>query len=304
MSQTKKILITGANGLLGQKFLALTKDENALEVIPTSRSVQALQLEGVSVELMDITNQEQVERLISSYKPDIVVNTAAMTQVDACESDRENAIAINTEAPAFIAKLSKANDFQFIHISTDFIFDGKAGPYREDDQPNPVNFYGQTKLDAERKVLEENPDSCILRTVLVYGIAAYMSRSNIVLWTRESLLNGKEIKVVTDQWRTPTLAEDLAQGVLLAIHKEAKGIFNISGREMMSPYQISQETAKVFGLDATLIKKADSSTFSQPAMRPPKTGFIIEKAENNLGYKPHSFTEGLELIKSQLQAFK
>ena len=136
--------------------------------------------------------------------------------------------------------------------------------------------------------------------MLVYGVSEDMSRSNIVLWVKKSLEEGKQIQVVNDQWRTPTLAEDLAQACELALKKNATGIFHISGEEMMTPLDIARQTAQFFGLDASLIKPADSSTFTQPARRPPKTGFVITKAKTQLGYQPHSFTQGLALIRDQL----
>jgi dTDP-4-dehydrorhamnose reductase len=138
--------------------------------------------------------------------------------------------------------------------------------------------------------------------VLVYGVTQDMSRSNIVLWVKKSLEDGKTINVVNDQWRTPTLAEDLAMGCFLAATKKVKGIFNVSGDQMMTPYDIAIATADFFKLDKSLIHQTDSTKFTQPAKRPPKTGFIIEKAKKELGYKPRTFTEGLELLSSQIKA--
>jgi dTDP-4-dehydrorhamnose reductase len=189
----------------------------------------------------------------------------------------------------------------FIHLSTDFIFDGEAGPYDEEAQANPLSFYGDSKLKAE-EIIKNTPDLdwAIARTVLVYGIAQDMSRSNIILWVKKSLEDGKNIKVVDDQWRSPTLAEDLAMGCFLIAKHKAKGIFNISGKDLLTPYQMALKTANFFGLDKDLIEKADSTTFTQPAKRPPKTGFIIDKAKNVLGYNPHSFEEGIAILANQL----
>jgi len=127
-----------------------------------------------------------------------------------------------------------------------------------------------------------------------------MSRSNIVLWVKNNLEQGKEINVVNDQWRTPTLAEDLAMGCWLIVKHKAKGIYNISGEEMLTPFELAHKVATVWKLDSGLIKQADSSTFTQPALRPPKTGFIILKAKKALEYQPHTLIEGLELVKLQL----
>jgi dTDP-4-dehydrorhamnose reductase len=195
----------------------------------------------------------------------------------------------------------KVNAF-LCHVSTDFIFDGKNGPYNEEAEANPISFYGWSKYAAEKVVINSNLKWGIARTVLVYGIAEDMSRTNIILWVKKSLEDGKTIKVVTDQWRTPTLAEDLAQGCWLIANKEAEGIFNISGKDLLNPYQMAHMTADFFGLDKTLIQEADSSTFTQTAKRPPRTGFILDKPMNVLGYNPVSFEEGIAILANQIQA--
>ncbi|MEQ8243946.1 sugar nucleotide-binding protein, partial [Fulvivirga sp.] len=182
----------------------------------------------------------------------------------------------------------------------DFIFDGSHGPLTEEEAPNPISYYGESKLAAEKLVIESKIKWSIARTVLVYGIAHDMSRSNIVLWVKNSLEAGKAINVVNDQWRTPTLAEDLAMGCYLIASQSATGIYNISGEELMTPYDIAIKTAEYFQLNKSLISETDGSKFSQPAKRPPKTGFIIDKAKTKLGYSPKSFEEGLRVLASQL----
>jgi dTDP-4-dehydrorhamnose reductase len=140
--------------------------------------------------------------------------------------------------------------------------------------------------------------------VLVYGIVGDMSRTNIILWVKDSLEKGKNINVVTDQFRTPTLAEDLAVGCWQIADNEATGIFNISGKDFLTPYEMAIKTADFFGLDKNLIAMANSSTFSQPAKRPPRTGFIIDKATAILGYKPHSFEQGIKIVAEQFEQQK
>ena len=166
--------------------------------------------------------------------------------------------------------------------------------------PKPVNFYGQSKVAAEHTIQQSPISWCIIRTVLVYGITSESSRSNIVLWVKRSLEEGKTINVVNDQWRTPTLAEDLAMGCYLTAIKKVSGIFHISGKDFLSPYDIAIQTAEFFKLDQSLIKATDSARFKQPAQRPLTTGFIINKAKAVLGYSPHSFIEGLGILSSQL----
>lgn len=295
-----RILVTGANGLLGQKLVELISTKNDY-LIATAKSKMVIDLPRGEYHSLDITNRNEVERVLQNSKPDVIINTAAMTQVDQCESEQEKCWLNNVTAVENLVSACEQTKTHFIQVSTDFIFDGTHGPLDETAKPNPISFYGKSKLAAEETVQKSSADWAILRTVLVYGITKDMSRSNIVLWVKKSLEEGKTISVVNDQWRTPTLAEDLAMGCYLAATKKAKGIYNISGDEMMTPYDIAIKTADFFGLDKSLIKQTDSIQFKQPAARPPKTGFIIDKAKKELGYQPHSFVEGLEVLKSQLR---
>ncbi|MBC7452052.1 MAG: SDR family oxidoreductase, partial [Cytophagales bacterium] len=251
-------------------------------------------------ESMDITSEEHVLAVFRKHKPDAVIHTAAMTHVDQCELNKEACVDQNINAVKHLVKAAQETDSFFLHVSTDFIFDGTHGPLTEEAIPNPVNYYGWTKWEAEKVVEQSGLAWAIARTVLVYGVVQDMSRSNIVLWVKNNLEQGKAINVVNDQWRTPTLAEDLAMGCWLIVEYKAKGIFNISGEEMLSPYDLAHKVADVWNLNKDLIKQADSTTFTQPAARPPKTGFIISKAKKVLSYQPHSLIEGLELVKSQL----
>lgn len=298
-----KILITGSNGLLGQKLVSLLYLLPEVTLIATARGANRDEIyEDYIYESMDITSEKNVLEVFRKHKPDAVIHTAAMTHVDQCELNKEACVDQNITAVNHIVKASKEVGAFLLHVSTDFIFDGTHGPLTEEEKPNPVNYYGWTKWEAEKAVEASGLKWAIARTVLVYGVVQDMSRSNIVLWVKNNLEQKKEINVVNDQWRTPTLAEDLAKGCWLIVQKQAQGIFNISGEEMISPYDLAHEVANVWNLDKGLIKQADSSTFTQPAMRPPKTGFIIDKAKKQLGYKPHTLVEGLELVKEQLLA--
>lgn len=295
-----KILVTGSNGLLGQKLTELLEKDQSVELIATAVRPAVLPVKSGEFLLLDITDAGSVDRVIDQCKPDVIINTAAMTQVDQCETQREACWKSNVEAVENLVKASRRNNVHLIHVSTDFIFDGTKEMLDENAVPNPVNYYGESKLAGEKVILESDISWCIIRTVLVFGVTRDMSRSNIVLWVKKSLEQGKTIQVVNDQWRTPTLAEDLALGCYLAAKKKAKGIFNISGKDYLSAYDIAIRTAEFFKLDKSLIKETDSTKFTQPARRPPRTGFIIDKARRELKYEPHSFEEGLREIATQL----
>ncbi|MEK6480161.1 dTDP-4-dehydrorhamnose reductase [Catalinimonas sp. 4WD22] len=298
-----KILITGANGLLGQKLIALLTHAKGIEVVATSRgeNVNYYDLPEYHFRSLDITDREQVNQIIEEEKPDVIVHTAAMTNVDACEQNQSECWEVNVVAVEWLLEAAKEINAFFIHLSTDFVFSGSNGPLAEDESPAPVNYYGKSKVEAELLVQQSEVKHAIVRTALVYGVAPSMSRSNIVLWVKESLENGKSIKVVDDQYRTPTLAEDLAQACWLIAQKKAQGIFHISDEEVFTPYELAIMVAEHFNLDKSLISRTDSSEFKQPARRPPKTGFIIEKAKKELGYQPHTFKEGLAYLEKHLK---
>jgi dTDP-4-dehydrorhamnose reductase len=297
-----KILVTGANGLLGQKLSALLIEDNDVSPILTSRSKLSFPAHRGEFMAMDITDAKAVRDVLISAKPDVIVNTAAMTLVDQCETQQDECWKNNVTAVENLIEACALTKTHLIHVSTDFIFDGSRGQLDENAIPNPVNFYGKSKAAAEKLIMDSEISWSILRTVLVFGITHDLSRSNIVLWVKENLEKGKSIKVVNDQWRTPTLAEDLAMGCYLAAKQKAKGVFNISGKDFMTPYDIAIATAEFFKLDKSLIVPADSSTFTQTAKRPAKTGFIIDKAKRELGYEPHSFMEGIAVLAKQIAA--
>ncbi|WP_025764733.1 SDR family oxidoreductase [Dyadobacter tibetensis] len=297
----KRILITGSNGLLGQKLVALLLTRQEVTVIATSSGRNRLPFqEGYIYHEMDVTNPDSLEKVITLTKPQVIIHTAAMTNVDTCELEKEMCWKINVTAVEYLVEICSRLDIFLQYVSTDFVFDGKQGPYTEQDEPNPISFYGWSKYAAEKLVKHASLRWAITRTVLVYGIAQDMSRSNIILWVKKSLEEGKNIQVVTDQWRTPTLAEDLAMGCYLIAQQEAPGIFHISGAEMLTPYDMAIRTAEYFDLNKHQIAATDASQFVQPARRPPRTGFILDKACQQLGYQPHTFLEGIAIMASQM----
>jgi dTDP-4-dehydrorhamnose reductase len=224
-----------------------------------------------------------------------------MTNVDTCEADPEGCELLNVKSVSYLIQACKPNNTFFCHVSTDFIFDGLSGPYDEHAIPNPISIYGESKLKAEQLLQASTIPWGIARTILVFGIVEDMSRTNIILWVKKSLEEGKTINVVTDQFRTPTLAEDLAMGCWLITKNHVQGIFNISGSDFLTPYEMAIKTAEFYDLPKELIKKADSSTFSQPAKRPARTGFILEKAKKELGFSPRSFNEGIAFMAKQVK---
>jgi dTDP-4-dehydrorhamnose reductase len=238
---------------------------------------------------------------VAQEQPTHLIHTAAMTNVDECELNQDACWLHNATAVGYLVAACTTHQVHLTHVSTDFVFSGEEGPLTEDAVPAPINFYGRSKLAAEQLVQASPGPWVIVRTVLVYGTAHDYGRTNIVLWVRDSLRAGKQIKVVDDQFRTPTLAEDLAEGCWLAAKRKATGIYHISSSEVLTPYQMALQVATYFQLDRSLITRVDGSSFSQPAKRPPRTGFIISKAQQELGYQPHDFQSGIALLARQTE---
>ena len=301
----KQILITGSNGLLGQKLVSALLNKNTFQIIATSKGENRInQNGGFTYQSLDITNKQEVDAIISKYTPDIIINTAAMTNVDACETQKEECWKLNVTAVEYLVSAIEkfTPNTHFIQLSTDFIFDGEKGSeYTEEDAPNPLSYYALSKWEAEKRVMISNVTWAIARTIIVYGIVDNMSRSNIVLWAKDALSKGQKINVVDDQFRSPTLAEDLAAGCILIAEKEATGVFNISGPKTLSVLEIVNAVADYWKLEKSLITPSKSNTLNQAAKRPPRTGFVIDKAIKELGYAPHSFEEGLEILDKQLK---
>jgi dTDP-4-dehydrorhamnose reductase len=294
-----KLLITGANGLLGQHLITLLLQATDWQVIGIGKGpcrLPQLKNDHWRYHSLDMTDGVAATAFYLAERPDIIIHAAAQTQVDFCELNPVACWDANVTATRFLVEAAKVFQPFFIFVSTDFVFDGTAGPYTETDGPNPVSYYGGSKWAGEKEVLQSGLASAIVRTCLVYGTTHDGSRSNIVSWVKNSLGAGKSINVVNDQWRTPTLVNDLAMGILLVAQQRAQGIFHISGNEILTPYDMAIATASFYGLDKTLITAVDAGSFTQPAQRPPQTGFVITKAQTQLGYRPHSFAEGLAMM--------
>ncbi|MEC8853233.1 MAG: SDR family oxidoreductase [Bacteroidota bacterium] len=297
-----KVLITGSNGLLGQKLLHKLRVDEEVNLVATSKGENRVSKKnGYTYFDLDITNKNAVTQLIASEKPQVVFNTAAMTNVDLCEEKKEACDSLNVNAVQYLSVACQQIDAHLIHISTDFIFDGEDGPYKEEDKPNPLSYYGLSKLKSENIVKESVCNWTILRTIIVFGVGENLSKSNIVLWAKGALEKEEPLNIIDDQFRAPTLAEDLADACILAAKKRAYGIFNASGKDIMSIYEIVERIAKHYRNTTKNLNKISTATLNQKAGRPPKTGFILDKAINELGYNPHSFEECLTIIDEQLK---
>lgn len=294
-----KILLTGSNGMLGSGLSAMLTNSNH-NVCATGKGVCRLPKEFLhdrfQYQELDITDKAEVNQLVESFTPDMIIHGAAMTQVDDCEQNKRICYSINVDGTRHLLEAAEEHNARFCFISTDFVFSGTGGPYEEKDKTGPVNFYGETKELAEQFVASSRLNWSIARTILLYGRADPSIRSNFIYWVKDNLEAKKQIKVVNDQIRTPTFIPDLVQGIKLMLQKGARGIYHLSGQDLHTPYSMAMAVAKHLDLDHSLIEPVDASTFSQIGKRPLITGFKIDKAINDLGYHPTSFENALSLI--------
>ena len=296
-----KVVITGSNGLLGQSLLdLLLKEKKEYDVFGFSRGENRSGRADFNYINIDISQEDNLKKELRKIKPDFIINTAAMTQVDDCEVYKDDCDLINVEVVKWLKDIAEELNSHIIHISTDFIFDGLKGYYKESDEPNPLSYYGLSKLKSEKVLQESTINFTILRTILVFGKVHNMSRGNIVLWVKSMLEQQKEITIVNDQYRMPTYVKDLAMACKIAIDKKALGIYNISSNELLSIFEIANQIAEVFNLDKTYIKPISSSILNQRAARPAKTGFDLTKTKNDLNFHPNSFKEDLQRFKDCL----
>jgi dTDP-4-dehydrorhamnose reductase len=294
MNKKHRLIITGSNGFLGQ-HLADYLSQREFEVFGLSRGDnQNMITSKLNYSSVDLTNNNAVKEAIETIKPDIIIHNAAMSKPDSCHNNREECMLQNVAATNYLLEASLTINPYFLYISTDFIF-GEDGPHSEDDKPNPLNFYGKSKLFAEEAVKSSGLNYGIVRPVFIYGPSYGNMRPTFLHWVKNNLEQGKGIKVVSDQQRTPTYVYDICQGILSMIEKRVNGVVHLAGKDIVSPYQMAIAVAKELNLNPDLIGPVTSETFPEPVIRAKKSGLKIEKAKEQLGYDPVSFEEGIKL---------
>lgn len=303
LNNSTRILITGSNGFLGQKFCEIIQDKG-YETLGLSKSANRNPyLHAANFQQVELSDFSKLQEVLEAFEPTHILHTAAITSVEACEENKDLTQIINVDLTAFLGKYSKQNRCHLTFISTDFVFDGKNGLYKETDLVNPVNAYGKSKVDAENLLINMDASVAILRTILVYGAIPDKGRSNLVLWAKGQLEKNNPIKVVRDQWRMPTFVDDLAEACVSAMQKQANGIFHISGNEMMSIEEAVYKLVVHWNFDKNLVSAIAAKEIGQDQNRPQRTGFILDKAKTELGYKPTPFIVSLQKIEQQLNYY-
>lgn len=293
----KKILITGANGFIGRRLMNDLSTMKAYDVVGCSLHTDICPQYGNHLfTCTDITDRNALQSLFEEVRPDVVVNTAALSATDYCETHHEETDAVNTHAVRHMAELCAKQSCRFVHISTDFVFGGNNHRlYTEDDLPAPVNYYGLSKWRSEQHVQAICSDYAIARVVVVYGENLSGQHGNIIRLVAQRLKDGEQIRVVSDQWRTPTYVSDVSAGIRKLAEHNKNGIYHICGDECLTIADMARRTAEVLGLDSSLIVPVKTHEMGEKTPRPPYSGLDIGKARRELNYCPHTLDEGIRL---------
>jgi dTDP-4-dehydrorhamnose reductase len=297
----KRILICGSNGLLGQRLALMLSSQTDYEVLNTSQERSFVFDDRLfDYTQLDITKKGDAKSLISSFHPTAILNAAAATNVDWCEAHREEAWKVNVVGVENLVEAARKVGARLVHISTDYVFDGNHGPYSEDDKPNPISYYGKSKLASENAIRIGGIPHTILRTIVLYG-AGIGIKESFPLWVVKSLKAGNHIRCVDDQISNPTHVTDLAFATVKGFELNRDGIYHVCGKDRVSRYDFALRIADVFGLDAGLIKRVKTADLKQDAPRPLLSGFVTLKAQTELGLNPMDIIQGLTVLKREMQ---
>ncbi|HDN83556.1 MAG TPA: dTDP-4-dehydrorhamnose reductase [Candidatus Altiarchaeales archaeon] len=287
-----KIFVTGGSGLLGSKITEIAPERGYDVYSGYCRHKPEF---GKAVKL-DLTDADSIVRAINDVEPDVIIHTAALTDVDRCEVDKDLAYKINVEGTKIIAEVARKFDSFLIYISTDYVFDGNEGLYKEEDETNPVNYYGYTKLLGEKYC----QDFCIARTCVIYGAKPASGKVNFALWLINKLEKGESVRIVTDQYITPTLNTNLAKMLLEIAERKITGIFHLAGATRVSRFEFAKEIARVFGLDESLIIPSRMDEINWIAKRPRDSSLDASKAAKYLNEKPYDLRKALKVLKGEI----
>ena len=295
----------GSTGLVGSKIASLAENYG-FEAYSTGNTRQT-RTERFSK--LDITDQKATGRLIRQIRPATVINAAALTNVDYCESHREEAERVNVTGVRHIAEAANEVRARVIHISTDTVFDGERGQYSENDLPNPINFYSRTKLESE-KIVSRLSNYAIARPSVVYGYHSSPPSDgdgptkalNFAMFVLDRIQRGDTVRAVTDQYSSPTFADSLAEGLLKLSSLSENGIFHTAGRSCVNRYEFAIKLARIFGYPVELVRPVLSSELKQSARRPKNCCLKVVKAETLLKTRFSTISQGIERMKDQIQS--
>ena len=310
INMKKKLFIIGVGGLTGSKLVEIGKDDFEIFGSYNYRDPKSSIIKSVN---LDITNSSKIRDILEKIKPDIVINTAGINNVDYCEKYPNEATKINIQAVKEICQITKENQIKFVQLSSDSVFDGTEQlPYEETDNPKPINYYGKTKIQSEKIVLE-NPINVVVRASVLYGylshnLAKIESSSkksiNFGHWLINKLISNEKVKIITDEYSSPIIADDFARSILHIIKHEKSGIFHSAPKLQITRYDFSIKVAKALGLSTELIKPVSNRELGRDVNTGSNKCLNSDKLSNNLNYKFLTLNESLDLLKTQFNVGK
>lgn len=290
-----KFLVTGSAGLVGRQVI-----KDLLQSYPQVYSCyhDSKPEDGIATAL-DLANRDEIIKVLDSIKPDVIIHLAGMTNVDQCETEKELALELNARSTAILSEQASKHDIFLVYVSTDYVFDGNKGRYKESDEPIPVDYYGRTKLEGEKAVRDKARRWCIARTSTPFGI--HETRKSFPLYVAENLAAKKEISAITNQFTSPTYTPNLSKMLIEISTREISGIIHVSGATRISRYDVAKMVANKLGLDDTLLKQVKLEEMKWTAKRPLDSSLDVSKARSLLKEKPISIEEGLGLFIQELR---
>jgi len=289
-----KFLVTGSAGLIGSQIVKdLTKQNH---IVYSCYHIDKPK-NGTPI-LLDLRNQEEIKQTIQNTKPDFIIHLAAMTNVDLCESEQETATILNEKSTETLAKEAANIDAFFVYVSTDYVFDGKQGMKKEDDIPNPLGFYGQSKLSGEVALNKLASSWAIARTSTPFGI--HPKKKSFPIWVKENLQSKKEIKVLEDQYTSPTYVPNLSKMLIEIATRQINGIIHLAGATRISRYDLAKMISDKMNMDSNLLIPAKTDQMNWKAQRPKDSSLDVSYAAEILKEKPMEITQCIELLLSEL----
>lgn len=293
-----RILVTGANGLVGQALVRRLSALPEVDLLATSREdTPRFSARSGGYAPLDVTDADAVRRIFHDFAPSAVVHCAALSRVEDCETERSRCWTVNVEATERLASACRSAGARLVFVSTDFVFPGLAGPYAEDDRPEPVNFYGRSKLAAENAIRASGLARwSVARTSLVFGAGDDLRRTNFPLWLAARLKAGTPTSCPSDQMRSPTFDDDLADGLWRLVQRAKNGVYHLAGRERLGVLELARRVAERYGLDEDLLSATTTAALHPDAPRPTDGGLLTLRAETELGFRPTPLETALDLV--------
>ncbi len=289
-----KLLVIGASGMLGSRIMDI--GASRYEEYGTYKEHK---LNGKNMHMLDVNKREDAFELVNKIKPDLIVDTHALHNVDYCELHKEEAWGANVDGTRNVAEAAKIVGAKYVYISTDYVFDGKKLDYTEKDKPNPLNYYAKTKLVGEHILSILDINYLIIRTAVIYGNGG-SGKVPFPIWLADKLMKGEKVNVVVDQHNNPTFADSIADSIFKLHKADMTGLFHVTGSDCMSRYDFAISIAKAFNLDKSLISPITTPQLNQVALRPEKVKMDTGKVEKAINTRMIGVEEGLRLFKEQV----